>query len=302
MMERPKAAEQPRVDASEYTETYFLTSCEGYQRFMAFGGQAVGPRFRRALELARIRAGERVLDVGCGRGEIIAGAALLGARAVGIDYAPAAVRLAGSALDALPDPVRSRASVHRMDAAALGFGSGTFDVVFMLDLVEHLYPAQLDRALDEAFRVLKRSGRLVIHTSPNALFEQVVYPRYVRHVHKAVLAVSSALRLHDDLVNLYGADLPTAPTFPHRDHDRQLHVNKQAPQKLCSLLKAHGFRIRRLDFWEPPGAPFYASRRLNLEVKLLDFIRYLRPLSLYPPLNRWFCNHIWLVAERPAHP
>jgi len=299
MMERPKAAEQRRVDASEYTETYFLTACEGYKRFTACGGRSLGPRFDRALELARIRAGERVLDVGCGRGEIIAGVALLGARAVGVDYAPAAVRLAESALDALPDPVRSRASVHRMDAAALGFGSGTFDVVFMLDLVEHLYPAQLDRALDEAFRVLKESGRLVIHTSPNALFEQVVYPRYVRHVHKAVLAVSSALRLHDGVLN--PTMLPTAPQFPHADFDRRLHVNAHSPQGLAALVDRHGFRVGRLDFWEPPGAPFYASRRLNLEVKLLDFIRYLRPLSLYPPLNRWFCNHIWLVAERPAH-
>lgn len=297
-MENPKGAEKRRVNASEYTETYFLTSCEGYERFAASGGQSLGPRFRRALELARIAAGERVLDVGCGRGETVAGAALLGAQAVGVDYAPAAVRLAESALGALPDAVRSRASVHQTDATALGFGSGTFDIVFMLDLVEHLYPAQLDRALDEALRVLRGSGRLVIHTSPNALFEQVVYPRYVRHVHRAVLAVSGALGLDDGVLN--ATMLPTAPEFPHGDFDRRLHVNAHSPEELAALVRGHGFRVRRLDFWEPPAAPIFASRRLNLEVKLLDLIRYLRPLSLYPPLNRWFCNHIWLVAERPA--
>ena len=287
------------MDASEYTETYFLTACEGYERFAASGGRSLGPRFHRALELARIRAGERVLDVGCGRGEIVAGAALLGAHAVGVDYAPAAVRLVRSALDALPDPLRRQVSVHRMDATALGFGSGTFDIAFMLDLVEHLYPAQLDRALDEAFRVLRGSGRLIIHTSPNAPFEQVIYPRYARHVHRAVLAVSSALGLHDGVLN--ATMLPTAAEFPHADFDRRLHVNAHSAQGLAALVGRHRFRVRRLDFWEPPGAPFYASRRLNLEVKLLDLIRYLRPLSLYPPLNRWFCNHIWLVAERPAH-
>lgn len=292
------AADEPRVDASEYTETYFLTACEGYERFAASGGRSPGPRFRRALKMARVRAGEQVLDVGCGRGEIVAGAALLGARAVGVDYAPAAVRLAGSALAALPDAVRSRTSVHGMDATALGFDSGTFNVVFMLDLVEHLYPAQLDRALDEAFRVLKAAGRLLIHTSPNALLEKVIYPRYVRHVHGAILAVSSALGLHDGVLN--PTMLPTAPEFPHDDFDRRLHVNAHTPKGLATLVDRHGFRVRRLDFWEPPGVPFYESRRLNLEVRLLDFLRYLRPLSLYPPLNRWFCNHIWLVAERPV--
>ena len=43
---------------------------------------------------------------------------------------------------------------------------------------------------------------------------------------------------------------------------------------------------------------YFSSRRLNAELTVLDFLRFLRPLSHYPPLNRCFCNHIWMTAER----
>jgi len=40
----------------------------------------------------------------------------------------------------------------------LPFEPGTFDRVLMLDVVEHLYPAELAEALREARRVLKPGG------------------------------------------------------------------------------------------------------------------------------------------------
>lgn len=285
-----------RLRASRYTEAYFLTDCEGYETFVASGGRRIGQRFRRALKLAGLHPGERLLDVGCGRGEIVVGGVSSGAIAVGVDYAPAAVRLAQSVLESLPVALRPRAAVAQMDATAFAFRSVSFDALFMLDLVEHLYPQQLAKALAEAHRVLRPGGRLILHTSPNRLFEDVMYSRYVRHIHRAVLALSDALGFRDGLVN--EAMLPTAPAFPRADYDRQLHVNEHGPERLCGLLRAHGFHVRLLDFWEPPSSPLYSSRRLNMEVKILDLIRYLRPISRYPPLNRFFCNHIWIVAER----
>jgi SAM-dependent methyltransferase len=286
-----------RIDAGRYTEAYFLTDCEGHETFVASGGRRIGERFRRALKLARLRPAERLLDIGCGRGEIVVGGVSSGAVAVGVDYAPAAVRLVQSVLESLPAGLRSRAAVAQMDAVALAVKSASFDALFILDLVEHLYPQQLARALAEAYRVLRRGGRLILHTSPNRLFEEVMYRRYIRHIHRAVLTLSSVLGFRDGLVN--ESMLPTAPTFPRTDYDRQLHVNEHGPERMCDLLKAHGFRVRLLDFWEPPSPPLYSSRRLNMEVKLLDLVRYLRPISRYGPLNRFFCNHIWIVAERP---
>src|SRR5689334_12650010 len=76
-----------------YTEEYFLTACEGYDEFKASEGQQLSRRLKAAFEIAAIEPGMKVLDVGCGRGEILRHCAELGAHAYGIDYAVVAVNM-----------------------------------------------------------------------------------------------------------------------------------------------------------------------------------------------------------------
>ena len=291
-----------RVAPTEYTEEYYLTSCEGFELFTESGGRRISPRLTRALDLASIRPGHRVLDIACGRGEVVLQAALRGAHAVGVDYSGAAAALARRLLEGEAGSTglhpSGRAAAARMDATRLGFPSATFDTVLMLDFVEHVYPHELEQAFTEALRVLKPGGELIIHTSPNRVFERVVYPRYVRHVHRAVLALARRLRIRDRLLN--PLMLPTGPEVPHNDYDRQLHVNEQTAGSLCRLLRERSFCALRVSFWEPPSRPFYNSRRETVELQVLDLIRYLRPFSRYWPLNRFFSNHIWITARRPA--
>ena len=54
-----------------YTEEYFLTACEGYDEFLASEGAQLSRRLNDAFAVAEVVAGMRVLDVGCGRGEIL---------------------------------------------------------------------------------------------------------------------------------------------------------------------------------------------------------------------------------------
>lgn len=283
---------EPAVPASAYTQEYFLRDVEGYQEYAASGGRTVGARFAHALALARLQHGERVLDIGCGRGEIVVQAALRGARAVGIDYAAAAADLSAKALAAVGSDA---GAVALASSLRLPFRAASFDTVFLLDVVEHLVAEELAATLAEVARVLRPGGRVIVHTSPNRLFEHVVYPLYVRQVHRAVLTLADLVRFHDGLLNRLM--LPTAADFPHSEYEA-LHVSPQSPASLSRALEAAGLRVRRLDFWEPPAPPIYQSRRLNLEVRLLDVVRYLRPLSDLAPLNRLFKNHIWAVAER----
>jgi SAM-dependent methyltransferase len=287
-----------RVDPGVYTDDYYLTNCHGYEEFVESGGRRVGARFLKALALAGDLRGRKVLDVGCGRGEIVLQAALSGAEAWGIDYAPAAVAIARRALDdAAPDGVRARMHVACMDVKALEFEDASFDVAFMMDVVEHLYPDELDRAYDQLRRILRPGGLLVLHTSPNRTFERGVYPNYSRRVNQAALAVSRLLRFRDGLFN--ETMLPTGREFPHDEFERQMHVNEQSAPAMREDLRRHRFIVRRTEFWEPPArGGYFASRRLNAELRLLDFLRFLRPLSMHPPLDRWFCNHIWMTAER----
>lgn len=189
------AAAPARVEPDVYTGEYYLTNCHGYEDFIMSRGRKVGPRFVKALSLAGDLRGKRVLDVGCGRGELVLQSALRGADAWGIDYAHAAVEIAAKALESAESDVpRDRMHVAQMDVKALEFDDGYFDVVFMMDVVEHLYPAELGQTFEELRRALRPGGLLVMHTSPNKVLEDVVYKRYSRHVNRIALKLSRALR------------------------------------------------------------------------------------------------------------
>jgi ubiquinone/menaquinone biosynthesis C-methylase UbiE len=291
------AASPARVEPDVYTGEYYLSNCHGYEDFLETRGHKVGPRFVKALSLAGDLRGRRVLDVGCGRGEIVLQSAMRGAEAWGIDYAPAAIEIAERALASTEPAIAERLHLACMDVKALDFEDRTFDVVFMMDVVEHLYPDELARALAELGRVLRPGGRLVMHTSPNKVFEEVVYRRYSRRVNQLALKAARAVGFHDGLFN--ETMLSGDPEFPHDRFEREMHINEQSAPKLRAETERHGFRVVRTEFWEPPSARgYFGSRRLNVELKVLDFVRFLRPLSHYPPLNRYFCNHIWMTAER----
>lgn len=286
-----------RVEPDVYTGDYYLTNCHGFEDFVVSNGRKVGPRFIKALSLAGNLSGKRVLDVGSGRGELVIQSAMRGAHAWGIDYAQAAVDIANEACSTLDDNIRERTNIQQMDVKALQFDDAFFDVVFMMDVVEHLYPHELSAAFDELHRTIKPGGLLVMHTSPNKIFEGIVYPHYSRRINQAALKLSGLFGMRDGLFN--ETMLPTAREFPHDEYEREMHINEHTAPKLRADVEKHGFAVRSTEFWEPPSkGGYFESRRLNAELAVLDFLRFLRPLSKYPPLNRLFCNHIWMAAER----
>ncbi len=117
----------------------------------------------------RLRRDERVLDLGCGRGAVLAAVARrLGAgRVTGLDLwsthdqsgNSSAVTLRNASLEG----VRDRIQIVTGDMRALPFADGTFDLV-VSSLAIHNISSNADRvqAIGEAWRVLKEGGRLAI--------------------------------------------------------------------------------------------------------------------------------------------
>src|SRR5688500_16859502 len=85
--------DQPSLPPDLYTEDYFLRACEGYEEFSESQGERLSRRLSAAFAIAAVQPGMKVLDVGCGRGEILRHCARLGADAYGIDYAPVAIEM-----------------------------------------------------------------------------------------------------------------------------------------------------------------------------------------------------------------
>ncbi|MFQ6101909.1 MAG: class I SAM-dependent methyltransferase [Anaerolineae bacterium] len=221
-----------------------------------------------AFEVAEVVPGVRVLDVGCGRGEILHHCTRLGARAYGVDYAPVAVRMARS-LAATGDEARGAVGVYQADAKRLPFCAVFFDRVLMFDLVEHLHPWELDQALAEARRVLRPGGRLIIHTAPNAWYDRYAYPlvRLVRTL------MGQGARYPKDPRAIIPANL-------------DVHVNEQSATSLRRVLRRAGFRAQVwLD--TPPQ-----NRQEGWVFRVARYI-----LFNWPPFRWFFEREVFAVAE-----
>jgi SAM-dependent methyltransferase len=124
----------------------------------------------RLLDAIPWTGAERVLDVGCGRGLMLVGAAkrlTSGGRAVGVDIWQAE-DLSGNRPDATIDNARlegvaDRVEVKTADMRRLPFEPATFDVVVSSKAIHNVYSADgRAEAIGEIARVLKPGGRVLI--------------------------------------------------------------------------------------------------------------------------------------------
>jgi len=98
--------------------------------------------------------GKRALDVGCGDGWYTAQMVEAGGAVTGLDYSERAI---GFARLLVPG-----ASFKNVSAAEIPFEDKSFDIVFSIQVLEHIPPEELPRAVGEIARVLKNGGRAVI--------------------------------------------------------------------------------------------------------------------------------------------
>ena len=134
---------------------------------MSFGR---GPSTRLLADLAGVRAGERVVDVGCGPGLLLKEAARRGATAVGVDPSSRMRRLA---LRRIPADLRSAVTVVDGTAEHLPLEDGSATVAWAVGSFHHWNDP--DAGLAEVCRVLAPGGRLLVA-------ERLADPRgWVRH-------------------------------------------------------------------------------------------------------------------------
>src|SRR4051812_39922215 len=90
----------------------------------------LSPLYRGYVEIAPVRRGDVVVDLGCGRGEMLVAALQAGAsRGIGVEYADAAIALARQTLVRFD---AEEAELHHGDARSIPLDDGEADLVTLL--------------------------------------------------------------------------------------------------------------------------------------------------------------------------
>jgi len=198
-------------------------------------------RQRFALEMVQAATPppSKVLDVGCGTGEMVATLMRLGYEVWGLDIAEPMVRYA-----------RARCGSDRFrvgDMEHLPFQENTFDAVVCLGVIEYL--AVDEQALREIWRVLNPGGSAVVST-PNAISP-------LHHMDRVIFGLEAAARPLYHLVKyrLRGRRVPL-PQPSHGVVNRRYYR-----RRWLRLLRSTGLEPEE---WICHGWGWYRSRLVSL--------------------------------------
>jgi ubiquinone/menaquinone biosynthesis C-methylase UbiE len=262
-----KKASLRSVPPSAYDESYYLQYMDGASEFLSSQGQEISWRLDYVLKLAQIQSGNRVLEIGCGRGEATWQSARQNAYAIGLDFSSSALQIAA---EYKPPAQEQGLKMDLLQGIAyrLPFSNDCFDVILLLDVVEHLYPEELQAALAEAKRVLSPGGSIILHTMPNTWYYKIGYP---------IFRCFQGLR---------------SKPLPSNPRDRwgypEVHVNEQDLILLRRELRAAGFKPR---VWLHSTESY--TEESNKFVRLV-----MRALVTLYPFRWFFCNDLFANANK----
>jgi demethylmenaquinone methyltransferase/2-methoxy-6-polyprenyl-1,4-benzoquinol methylase len=222
-VQQPERLFEAGADRAEYVRGMFGDIASRYDLMNTLMTGGRHHAWRKLAARALVRPGDRVVDVGCGTGDLALASLSAGAANVlGVDFARPMLTHARTKARAR----RARGlSLAVADATALPLADASVDVWCSAFVVRNI--PDLDAALAEAFRVLRPGGRLGVLEIPRMEasllrpFARAYFQRVVPLVGRAVSGHESAYRY-----------LPVSV-----DHFL-------SPSELASRLSAAGFQVR----------------------------------------------------------
>ena len=187
--------------------------------------------------LVRQTGGEKLLDIGCGTGNVLSNAAGRFKQAMGVDASTGMLKVA-----------RSRGlSVILADALKLPWPDGTFDAATAFSVVHHfLKPSELFR---EAYRVLKPGGYLYTDWDPNAkavpLWDAQSQSGMFKAVHGVYMGTKKLLGRVPKDVRSESSDMQKLAELAEYHHHKEKGLDAE---KISDVLKEAGFNEVRIFF------------------------------------------------------
>lgn len=198
---------------NDYTEDYYMNDCGGYDDFKSSNGTKIEQRLQDVYNLINPVKTDRILDIGCGRGELSFALSSSGADVTGVDYSADAIKIAKKTYDGKRDNLQYvQADIFQMNQLDI------YDKIVMADVVEHIEQDVLEKIFDKIAHSLNDNGILVVHTAPNKDYYDYCYPDMRR-------AASE-----------FGCYLPCNP---RSYYEQLMHINEQSPETLRTALEKY---------------------------------------------------------------
>ncbi|MBU2044100.1 MAG: class I SAM-dependent methyltransferase [Candidatus Omnitrophica bacterium] len=142
----------------------------------------------------QLSAGQKILDLGCGRGEFLRGFVRCGLKGYGVDESLAAKDLCS----------KSEILQSDLENEPLPYKDSSFDVIFSKSVLEHFYYPE--KLVQEIYRVLNPGG-LVITMTPD--WQSVYKMFYEDYTHRTPFTVKSL----EDIFKINGFSQVKAEKF-----------------------------------------------------------------------------------------
>lgn len=253
-----------------YTKEFLLSKYfEGYEEYRKAGLSYIK---RKQIEILNPQKTDFILDVGCGRGEVLLHCARRGAKVLGIDFSKDAIEISKQTLS------RYKAYFIIADATRLPFKSNVVNKVILGDVIEHLIYKDGIKCVNEIFRVLRQEGKMLLHTSPNTFFTTYAYP--VIRVFLKLLGKNKTVKEVDEQLSFI--------------KKRRGHVNEQNPLSIRSLMKECNFK--KYHIWLEKEILRGDNNRYTRELRSSLPMRLIARIASTQPLRYFFSNDIWVLG------
>lgn len=274
-----------RVNPRVYTKLYYLTDCTGNDEFKISYGKKLDVTARELIKHYDVHPDMKVLDIGCGRGEMVFHCASKGARSIGIDYADVSIKLANFARTKHSKKIRVNTKFIKMDAKRLSFPASSFDIIIMSNVVEHLYPEELGIVFNQVRRVLKSNGKLIISTAPNKIFNDFTYKYYSYPLSTFITFV------WNKVTNSSYPNIEKPQSIRTESH-KIMHINEPTFFSLYNMYTKFHFKgnlsSSNITVIKPG---------LSIKDNLFNFFVFLHPFSKHFPLNIIFGSDFFVVLR-----
>lgn len=234
--------ERPALGPELYNKDYYLKSLPGIEYLEH---DTIDPAILETIRFSGVKAGQHILDFGCGRGNLVLELAKRGSNAVGVDFSKDAVEFAQSYAKHFSEAVQQRVQFFQLTMHELQF-ERKFDVVVCNQVYEHLHDWELNILIEKFKRALKPSGVLMIST-PNLNYIRYLYPlkrtlEFPFKLMKQLLRLVRGKRKHAASFGTFMKEIFKIK-YPESEHTK-LHINLQTPDSIRKFIEATGFLVQ----------------------------------------------------------